>query len=278
MTATTIFDLYRGRLNVWVEDDLTRVILTDLWQDRQIHVINAGGSEAVRYMVRAAANTPGLKDLVVGVIDRDFEDAGPDWALPDTRIFVLPAHEIENLLLDFEILGALAGRPGAELRSIAYSYVRDQRWWAVGKIILRELRKATTSGFPSDPPEGLAGAHALATWLAGQYYWSIHAEQSAWWSEPANRRHKIDELGTTLEQDLDSDAWLSRFPGKEILRHLRTHVASLDRTPPRAPSSSTERDTDLAKRITRKMVEEARAPKALATLREQLRRRVDRSA
>ena len=44
MTATTIFDLYRGRLNVWVEDDLTRVILTDLWQDRQIHVINAGGS------------------------------------------------------------------------------------------------------------------------------------------------------------------------------------------------------------------------------------------
>jgi len=143
VTATTIFDLYRGRLNVWVEDDLTRVILTDTWQDRNFHVLSAGGSEAVRYMVRAATTTHILKDLVVGVVDRDFEDDTSDWSLPDARIFVLPVHELENLLLDFEVLAALAGKTAAGLYQVALTYAHSQRWWVVGKAILRELRKAT---------------------------------------------------------------------------------------------------------------------------------------
>ncbi|MBK7830645.1 DUF4435 domain-containing protein [Nannocystis sp.] len=273
MTATTIFDLYRGRLNVWVEDDMTRVILTELWRDRMLHVISAGGSEAVRYMVRAAASNPSLKDLVFGVVDRDHEDDGPDWSLPNTTTFVLPVHEIENLLLDFEVLGALADRPPGELRAMARAYVREQRWWAVGKMILRELRRAMTSDFPTDPPEGLRDAGSVAAWLEKQPYWVTHAGHFSAWNGTEYRRGKIDELGVVIGQDFESDAWLSRFPGKEILRYLRTHVAGLDRAPPRGRPTPAVRDMDLAKRITRRMIEEERVPGPLVELRKHLNRK-----
>ena len=116
-------------------------------------------------------------------------------------------------------------------------------------------------------------ADAVAAWLDLQRYWKTHAERSSPWQQPEYRRHRIDELGATFAQHLDSDAWLARFPGKEVLRHLRTHVPGLDRTPPRSASSPVTRDTDLAKRITRKMREDARIPEPLLSLHDELRRR-----
>lgn len=269
MTATTIFDLYRGPL-VWVEDDMTRVILTELWQDSTLHVISAGGSEAVRYMVRAAEPNPKFKDLAFGVVDRDYGETGSAWSLPSTRIFVLPVHEIENLLLDFEVLGALAHKSPGELRTRALAYVRAQRWWAVGKMILRELRRAMTSDFPTDPPEGLLNADSVAAWLEKEGYWGTHGGHFSDWNRTEYRRIKIDELGATIGQGLESDAWLSRFPGKEILRHLRSYAQGLD------VSSGDDRDLDLAKRVTRRMREERQIPTALVELREQLHHKIKR--
>lgn len=277
MTATTILDLYRGRINVWVEDDLTLEVLTGMWHDPMLHVIAAGGSEAVRSMVRAAANNRKLRDLVVGVIDRDFEADAPDWTAPDTRVFVLPAHEIENLLLDFEVLGAMTDKPADELRLLAHTYAQTQRWWAVGKLVLRALRKATSRGFPADPPEGLRDAEAVAAWLDRQRYWQTHAEELAPWRDLDHRRRAIAEFGDMMSQDLETEAWTFTFPGKEVLRHLRTHVPGLDRTPQRTQPSPTTRDLDLAKRITRHMVEVERVPGPLVDLRAQLRRRASPS-
>jgi len=39
-----LHDLYTGPINVWVEDEVTRITLTSLWSDTQVRV-HLGGSQ-----------------------------------------------------------------------------------------------------------------------------------------------------------------------------------------------------------------------------------------
>src|SRR4051812_30958548 len=103
MTTPTVYDLYRGKVKVWVEDWLTHSVLTELWHDADLGVIVADGKPAVHHMVRSAPRP--LRSKVYGIVDRDFdEDNQKDWSRPDCTVLRLPAHEFENLLLDFEVL------------------------------------------------------------------------------------------------------------------------------------------------------------------------------
>lgn len=49
---TTLMDLYRSPLCVWVEDPLTYDVLTDLWADPQINVLVANGKPGVLYWMQ----------------------------------------------------------------------------------------------------------------------------------------------------------------------------------------------------------------------------------
>src|SRR5688572_23512411 len=110
MTALTLFALYRAPLNVWVEDPLSHSVLTAHWQDPRINVVITQGKSGVRHMVRS--NPDPDRYCVFGVVDRDFDDDNEiEWANVGCRIFHLPAHEFENLLLDFDVLAALAKGP-----------------------------------------------------------------------------------------------------------------------------------------------------------------------
>ena len=64
---------------------------------------------------------------------------------------------------------------------------------------------------------------------------------------------RLVELGAHYEGALQGGGtWQECFSGKEILRHLRSHLPALDKVQG-APASSSQRDEDLAKRLSRIM-------------------------
>lgn len=52
MSGLSLYALYKAQVSLWVEDELTREVLTNLWLDRDISVHNAGGKEIAREMVK----------------------------------------------------------------------------------------------------------------------------------------------------------------------------------------------------------------------------------
>ncbi|MBT9561256.1 MAG: hypothetical protein IV100_35005 [Myxococcales bacterium] len=83
---------------LYVEDDLTRRVLEEVWgsQSRQVRVEVGGSSDGVRHFV---ARPQSGSVRVRGLIDRDFGVTNrPDWR--ETSLLVLDVHEFENLLLD----------------------------------------------------------------------------------------------------------------------------------------------------------------------------------
>ena len=100
--------LYRGIINLWVEDELTREYLSAVWNHpTDIFFLIGGGNEGVGAVVKDAESA-GFAN-VFGLIDRDFRrDESKSLGTPGKtfRTFVLPVHEIENDLLDPEALVA----------------------------------------------------------------------------------------------------------------------------------------------------------------------------
>ena len=114
--------LYRGRvINLWVEDGVVAAYLDAVWSDSDIRILTAGGQGAVA----ALADHSRENELpnVFGVVDRDFfADNYNDWLSPQKtfRRFVLPVHEIENLLLDENAMaGSRVNNAGKTAQEIA---------------------------------------------------------------------------------------------------------------------------------------------------------------
>jgi hypothetical protein len=152
MSGFSVYDLYRGKASLWVEDELTRESLSELWGNSGIGIHVANSKDAVKHMV---AGTPKkLEHKVYGLVDCDFEQ--PDEASCNgtgKRVFRTPCHEFENLLLDFDVLATLARDDfDAEmLRSRAEQRVRELLWWMSCKATLREIRGTLVVNFPGDP-------------------------------------------------------------------------------------------------------------------------------
>ena len=64
--------IFAARINLWVEDEVTRVTLAEYWQDIDIRVSSAAGSTGVKHLTAASQLPAGGANIVVGVIDRDF--------------------------------------------------------------------------------------------------------------------------------------------------------------------------------------------------------------
>lgn len=274
MTVTTLFALYRAPLNVWVEDPLSHSVLTALWKDPQINVVITQGKPGVRHMVRS--NPDPARYCVYGLVDRDFDDDNEAlWSSAGCQILYLPAHELENMLLDFDVLASLAkGTSATEIEAVAHERAVKLHWWMVHKAVLREMQRELGAGFPVDASTdgSLASAADVAQRLRASRYWTDHEAALKLWIEPTKLDDRIQTWGQRLQSDLDSDAWRQTFSGKEIFRHLRSHVRGLDEAPVRLPNlSATERDLDLGKRIARRMTETQRIPTKLTELRQILR-------
>jgi hypothetical protein len=273
---TTLRDLYRGPLNVWVEDPLSHVVLTGLWGDAHINVLEANGKPGVLHMVHASPAA--LRRQVHGIVDRDFDDGNEgDWSRDECRILRTPAHEMENLLLDFDVLAALSkGESAEQIRERAHGRAREILFWMVFKAVLRDMQGHLGGGFPGDPRlDALGSVEAVEQHLSRHTYWEEHGARWARWSQPAERSQAVRTWHDLLQAELDGEGWPSTFSGKELFRYLRSHVRGLDDAPARPPlPTDADRDLNLAKRIARKMCEPpARIPPAITMMREVLRKK-----
>jgi hypothetical protein len=272
MTTTTLHGLYRGALNVWVEDPMTHDVLTYLWRDPEINVLVTQGKPGVQLMVRSNPSPY----TVYGVVDRDFDDDNEaEWERSECSVLRLPAHELENLLLDFEILASLSkGETAAGIRARAHARATELLWWMVCKAVLRELQEDLGRGFPGDPPSDLRSAGDVERYVGASPYWAEHAGALDRWRASSLLHERVQERQHHFEQQLAGEGWTQSFSGKEILRHLRSTVPGLDEAPPRPPKpSQAERDLNLGKRIARQMREKARIPSKLLELRRVLRKK-----
>ncbi len=270
---TTLYELYRGPLNVWVEDPLSHAVLTELWADKQINVLITHGKPGVLHMVRA--NPEPVRHQVHGIVDRDFDDDNEgDWARPECSILRTPTHEMENLLLDFDVLATLSkGESAEQIRARAHGRAREILFWMVYKTVLRDMQGDLGSGFPGDVAENaLRSVEAVEQHLSGHAYWTEHSAHWGRWLSPAERSRAVRECHEVLLAELESEAWRSTFSGKELFRYLRCQVRGLDDSPPRPPHpTGADRDLNLAKRIARKMRELGRIPPPITRMREVLR-------
>jgi hypothetical protein len=99
--------LYRGTINLWVEDELTREYLSEIWNDPSVAFLIGGGNEGVRAIVEDAEKA-GYRS-VFALVDRDYRPSNQaGWLDPSKtfRTFILPVHEVENYLLDAAALAS----------------------------------------------------------------------------------------------------------------------------------------------------------------------------
>jgi hypothetical protein len=99
--------LYRAPINLWVEDEITKAYLEEIWGGPDIAYLIGGGNEGVTAILNDAEKA-GYRN-VFGVIDRDFRPTNEhSWNNPRKTFlrFILPVHEIENYLLDPHALRA----------------------------------------------------------------------------------------------------------------------------------------------------------------------------
>lgn len=275
----TIADFYRGPV-VWVEDAPTREILTHQWGNVSLDVVVANGKRAVRELV--AAVPPRLQPIVHGVVDRDFEDADDGWHSSAGRVFTLPVHEAENLLLDFDALSQLAPDESAgALEARAFEFAKRGLWWMACRAVLRKLASYTITGDgePSlDGPEAIRDQPDALRFLLGQ---GLEAKLEAARREVASRsaiEMRLAERHAFYEEALRTGDWRRVFSGKEIFRHLRMSTQGLDGSARTKTVGSSIRDLDLAKRVLRHLRDIGREIPEIMRLKSSLLERVDRQA
>lgn len=268
MLTATIFELYAAKCTLWVEDDLTRRLLTTFWMDNEIRVLNAGSGDGVAALVLGAPKNVQGKQ-VIGLVDNDFGMGDEsDWQNPTKHVIRFPVHEAENLLLDFEVLAVHARTVSAfEIGTIAKQYAETMLWWMTCKDVLHNLQRDATAHFPPDPPLDLANQDDAVDYITSADYWKNHNEALRTWV-PKYVKERIAEVSEEYRRDLGNGRWVKTFSGKEILRHIRTQI---DNGNPKG-STAAENDANFATLLAKKLrLERFRESSPTATLLSRLR-------
>ena len=252
-TDVDIPQLYLRRpINVWVEDEFSRVYLRELWNDPLIDLHVAGDSPGVG---AATANAEREEyPAVYGVVDKDFGSSNRGrWFNPGStsRLFRLPAHELENYLLDPRALHG-AGVDQASVGTAEIDQLLTQRaaellWWVACGATMADLSRRVTRGFPHAPPKP---PPQTANHVSTLEHAREHICGSEWFERLATRTEPFDEpaeieaLLAAAQQRLDgclaNGRWRTEFPGKELLDHLANRIW---RTP---AANKTERNAGIA--------------------------------
>lgn len=120
---------------LYVEDDLTRRVLEEVWgsQSRQVRVEVGGSSDGVRHVVTRPQSG---SVRVRGLIDRDFGVTNrANWRL--ASLLVLDVHEFENLLLDESAWNAVGA---SDLPGEAKAEAHEQIYWLAARRVLADLQ------------------------------------------------------------------------------------------------------------------------------------------
>lgn len=255
MLKTTYLDIYDiAPCILWVEDELTRIWLTELWADPRIRVISGAGRQGVEFLVHAAPSQI-RGTTVVGLVDCDFSTPNrTKWSHSTEVVLRTDVHEFENYLLDFELFGEVAREGSNAVKQIARNYAKTIQWWMTCKHVLHELRASLASEFPPDPKLGtISNQNDALLHISNDPFWGKHDAGRRNWDP--NGKYLIGRLLANYQQyedDLNDpkDRWTRTFSGKEIFRHIRTNVGGLRKFAEREQSPA-QNDMDLARRMVR---------------------------
>lgn len=266
--------LYKNKpIVLWVEDDLTRTWLHQLWLDADIALLVAAGNDAVHAAAHDARRAG--HHNVFGFRDRDFLTSNrSNWLrrTSDTLVFIPEVFEVENYLLDPDGLAALDRsvnrhrRLTQQIEAHIKDAAKESHWWMAVRATLAEVRVIVTDGFPKDPklknPSPLHDqAHAEAELAAlVDSEWGKKLKKWAPTLDLALLRPILLKHHATLDAALQSGEWRRSWSGKELLNRLKNHLGHTD-------------DDDLAKALAQRHRRSGSTPQELLDLRLALRRR-----
>jgi hypothetical protein len=271
--------LYNGRINLWVEDDLTRVYLGALWNDPAVKFLIGGGYNGVLAILKDAEHA-GYTN-VFGVVDGDHGRSNhADWFVPGRsfRRFVLPRHEIENYLLDTVALEGCRfnthRRTASEIDMFLDNEAERRCWCVACRDAVALIRERIFDGFleqPKSPPvdtEDAAKNHIIQS-----FWFRTLPRKSSRINETLVHRLLKWEYARALKR-LGDDTWRIDFPGKQLLHLIGGRICNKSIAPQSYQPSSAEFDSDLAKSIAAWQVASGLVPNDLSDLLAALKARI----
>jgi hypothetical protein len=279
VTATaTMPGFYRGAINLWVEDPLSRDYLRELWQaDPSVVFYIGGGAEGIQAVLKEA-EAAGLKN-VFAYADRDFRPSNRGhWLDPQKTFtrFVTSVHEVENFLLDADALAACdlntGNRSAAEVQAQLQRRAGELVWWMACRSVISGIHAEFYDDFPSHPkcPEVTDQAGAETDLLATPWFAGLAARTAG--LSVAEVKKRLTTAHALAVQQIADGSWQSEFSGKELFHHVRGYVYI------NAPKSTAKSilDADLAKSVGRWQVDNGRVPQEIDDLLKALKTRASR--
>jgi len=275
--ADSISMLYSAPVVLWVEDELSRDYLSQLWQDDPlVKFCISGGAENIRGVVHDAR----LNNYrhVFGMIDRDFGKSNRSrWFDEGIEVFILDVHEIENYLLVPE---ALAGcslntgkRSSAEIQGRLYERSNKLCAWMACRKTISEIRGRLFGDFITHPPcEAVSCLKDAEQYIRESDWFSSIGVRTGDLQKSGNIYASLNQADEEYKRHLHGDTWAGEFSGKELFRHVRDWVyTTSNRMGP-------QRDSDLAKSVAGWQVENESIPSAMGDLLKAIKRTGDMSA
>jgi hypothetical protein len=255
---------------------LTRDYLRALWGPTDISFVLGGGNEGVEAIVRSFQEEGASK--VLGVTDRDYRPSNRDkWGDPNKtfRTFVLPAHEIENYLLEAEAIHAsVYHNRGLTVEQIE-SHMLDKAsrlcWWAACRESIAELKRRFREPFLPNPKQTIVDELGARKHICDSPWFQKLPTEAARSTETHIHQLLADEFHQA-EQRLNSGDWCKDFSGKEIYHDVAGWICDETKLPFRKPRL--EFFNDIAKEIADWQVANGRVPPDLSDLLEALRGRL----
>uniref|UniRef100_UPI0013EA21D6 DUF4435 domain-containing protein n=1 Tax=Aquisphaera insulae TaxID=2712864 RepID=UPI0013EA21D6 len=261
--------LYRGKINLWVEDALTREYLSAVWKaDPDVHFLIGGGNEGVRAIIKDAEDAGFVN--VFGVTDRDFRPTNrDDWKNPSKtfRTFVLPVHELENYLLDSDAIQSSRlnnqGLDAPQIEGAMKKRAGELCWWAACRDVVAEIKRRFRDRFISDPPCSPADLATSKKHICDSPWFQKLSSEVARSSESEIEK-LLQEKHGVAQESLANGTWRQDFAGKEIFRDACSRIC--DRTQLKRGMSPTEFDIDLTKDVAAYQVKASTVPSDLVEL------------
>ena len=268
MTANARFPgFYRGAINLWVEDSLTRDYLRKVWNDNPAILFYVGGGNQGVIAVLEEAELAGLHN-VFAFIDRDFGVTNrQNWADPQREIkrFVSSVHEIENHLLDADALAGCtlntAKRTAAEIDDRLRQHAIELSWWMATRSVIAETRRTVLEDFPNHPTAAVVDQQTAEAFLLSKSWWNNFQTYSQTLTTADLENRLLTHHATVLSW-IENGNWRNEFPGKELFRRIRSWVY----TKPTPGATPATQDSDLAKDLGEWQLANNRVPPELSEL------------
>lgn len=269
-----------AKYTLYVEDEITRRYLNVLQPNRRlVYVCVVGGRERVMGCLEDDFRSGVTNSL--GVVDRDFDrQAKSGWCSTSAgmRFFCLPAHEIENYLLDFEIIGQFKSpkvdphKPASHWRTIARTIAEEYLYSVAYNQVLADLRREYLQNYPSHIKLSSGPGRDFSVTLPGEQIASEadlvrKLQNDTWLSTAIERSGQAFDLEKLEQQSADTiayyqgllngedDKWIRGFPGKEMYRAISNSMSLTD-----------EQWLDLARFVAERQLAESKIPEDTSEL------------